>query len=461
MPLHPVRRLVRCCALLLLLAVPLSCSQHPSPLQGVPNGNYSGTATYRGAALAFSLHIRSDGDSLRAYFNSPDLLILGQPLDSVTFERPHFRFTTADDHPVRFDGVVAGDSITGTASVGAVPGVVAAGNTDPVRFSLHHIVQPPAPYATKRVSFENGELELGGTLYMPPAEPHTLPGVIILQGSSANLRHEYRFFADRFARDGFAVLVFDKRGHGESDGNYGSATYEDLAGDAAAALARLRAEPQVVPSRVGLWGLSQGAMLAPMAAARAESLAFVVAVSAPGLTIGECSAWQDSIRVRDAGFGVAQAESAATLDRRLLGWLRTHQHAAPLEEELSLLEHSPWRKKSSIPRRLPRAPALDGWYWRGRTLDPLPAWRALRVPALVVFGAADELLPSTPSAANIERALREGGNPDHTLKIFPAANHALKTLPLVAGGTWDWPRAAPGYLELMTDWMRAHARPRP
>jgi len=455
-----VRRPCRCFALL-LLALPLACARHPSPLEGVPNGYYAGSATYHGAQLAFSVHIRSDGDSLRAYFNSPDLLLLGQPLDSVTFERPRFRFTTADDHPVRFDGVVAGDSIVGTATVGAVPGVVAAGDTARVRFALRHIVQPPLPYATKRVSFENGALELGGTLYLPPAEPHTLPGVVILQGSSANLRHQYRFFADHFARHGFAVLVFDKRGHGESDGDYGSATYEDLAGDAAAALARLRAEPEVVPSRVGLWGLSQGAMLAPMAAARAESLAFVVAVSAPGLTTGECSAWQDSIRVRDAGFGVAQAESAATLDRRLLGWLRSHQHAAPLEEELSLLEHSPWRRESSIPRRLPREPALDGWYWRGRTLDPLPAWRALRVPALVVFGAADELLPSGPSAANIERALRQGGNADHTLKTFPAANHVLRTLPLVAGGPWDWPRAAPGYLDLVTEWMKAHAQVRP
>ena len=47
------------------------------------------------------------------------------------------------------------------------------------------------------------------------------------------------------------------------------------------------------------------------------------------------------------------------------------------------------------------------------------------------------------------------------MKTFPAANHVLRTLPLVAGGAWDWPRAAPGYLELTREWMRAHARPKP
>jgi pimeloyl-ACP methyl ester carboxylesterase len=149
------------------------------------------------------------------------------------------------------------------------------------------------------------------------------------------------------------------------------------------------------------------------------------------------------------------------LDRRILDWLGTGRHRRPLEDELGALQSSPWRRASSIPHRLPHEPALDGWYWRGRTLDPLPAWRALRVPALVVFGEADELLPAAASAANIERALTDGGNVDHAVKRFPAANHVLRTLPLVAGGAWDWPRAAPGYLDLMTEWMRSHVRPTP
>jgi len=455
-----VRRAVYLAALL-LIAAPLACAQHPAALRGVPDGAYSGEGVYRGARLAFSVHLRSDGDSLRAFFDSADLLILGQPLEQVTYDRPRIGFTTADDHPVRFEGVVAGDSIVGSATVGAVPGVVAAGDTARMRFSLRRTILPRPPYATRRVHFMSGDVELGGTVYRPPADPHTLPGVVILQGSSANLRYEYRFYADHFARAGFAVLVFDKRGHGESEGDYGAATYDDLVRDAAAALARLRAEPQVAPARVGLWGLSQGAMLAPMVAAHAESLAFVVAVSAPGMPIGLASAYQDSVRLVSAGFGVARAESAAALDRRLLDWLRTRRGQERLARELGQVADTPWRRASSIPLRLPQPPALEGWYWRGRTLDPLPAWRALRVPALVVFGAADELLPASASAANIERALRDGGNADHTLKTFPAANHVLRTLPLVAGGTWDWPRAAPGYLDLTTEWMRAHSRPIP
>jgi pimeloyl-ACP methyl ester carboxylesterase len=454
-----LRRAVRIA--FVLLTCTSACAQQPAALRGVPDGVYRGHATYRGARLEFSVHFRSDGNSLRASFNSPDLLILDQSLDQVTFTPPRIAFTTADDHPVRFEGVVAGDSIAGGATVGAVPGVVAAGDSARMRFVLRRTTEPPPPYVAHDVRFRSGDVQLAGTVYLPPGRPHTLPGVVILQGSTANGRRDYRFFADYFARAGFAVLVFDKRGHGGSGGAYLAATYEDLARDATAALARLRAEPQVEPSRVGLWGLSQGAFIAPMVAAHAESLAFVVAVSAPGLPIGLCSAYQDSVRLRAAGFGVAEAQHAAALDRRILEWLRTGNKRESLEDELRGLEGSSWRRASSIPSRLPQAPALESWYWRGRTLDPLPAWRALQAPALVVFGAADELLPAAPSAANIGRALEDGGNRDHTLRTFPAANHVLRTLPLVAGGAWDWPRAAPGYLDLVTDWMRAHARPKP
>jgi dienelactone hydrolase len=443
-----------------LLLLGLACSSQPAKFRGAPDGVYRGIATYRGARLECSVHFRSDGDTLRAYFNSPDMLLLGQPLDSVRYAPPRVSFLTSDDHPVRFDGTLAGDSLVGTMEIGPVPGVIdssAAGAERP-RFTLRHAIVPPPPYATKRVTFGSDTTQLGGTLYLPSGMPHTLPGVVILQGSTANLRHEYRFYADHFARAGFAVLVFDKRGHGESGGDYGTATYEDLADDAAAAVKRLRAEPQVASARVGIWGLSQGAFIAPLVARRVDSLAFVVAVSPPGTVVGLAAAYQDSVRLISAGFAVADAHHAAELGRRISDWLGHGHDRKRLEEELDRVHDTAWRRASSLPHHLPRGATLESWYWRGRTLDPLPGWRALEVPALVVFGAADELLPAGISAAAIERALGQGANPDHTLKVFASANHTLRVLPLVAGGKWDWPRAAPGYLDLVTRWMLAHVQ---
>lgn len=114
---------------------------------------------------------------------------------------------------------------------------------------------------------------------------------------------------------------------------------------------------------------------------------------------------------------------------------------------------TPWRRASSLPARLPSGPTLESWYWRGRTLDPAPWWGRVRTPVLALYGAADELVPAKRSARLVERALERGHNRDVTVHTFPAANHILRTLPLVAGGKWDWPRVAPGYLELTTNWV--------
>ena len=321
------------------------------------------------------------------------------------------------------------------------------------------MASPPAPpYDAREVRFTSGGVQLVGTLLVGRDRAGARAGIVILQGSSGNLRREYQFYADHFARAGLAVLTFDKRGSGESSGDYGAATYDDLAADAAAAVDFLRRQPGVDSARVGVWGLSQGAFIAPMVARRVPSLKFIVAVSPPGVIIGASAAFQDSARVIAAGLPLDDARRAAQLNRQILSALQAQRPPADVDRALASAADLPWRRVTSLPRQLPTGASLDGWYWRGRTVDPVPFWRAVRTPALIVFGAADELIPAPLSADRIGQALRDAGNRDATVRLFPAANHVLRHLPLFAGGTWDWPKAAPGYLDAVTAWIERHAR---
>jgi dienelactone hydrolase len=423
-------------------------------------GTWRGDAVFRGSRLDMSVRFERAGSAVRGTMSSPDLMLLDHPLRDVRVTGRQVRFVTSDDDPLRFEGVVDGDSLRGTAVVPAVPGVVTRDGATPVmRFALKRDRHPAAtpPYTTREVRFASGDARLAGTLFIPAA-PGRHAGVVLLQGSSSNLRREYRFYADHFARAGLAVLTFDKRGKGESTGDYGAATYDVLAGDATAAVEFLRAQPGVDSARVGVWGLSQGGFLAPLVAARAPSLRFLVAVSAPGRPVGESAAYQDSIRLLSRGFDAADIRRAMTIHRRLLEWLRTGRDRDELVALLSEAAETAWRRASALPARLPSGPSLEGWYWRGRTIDPAPWWSAVRIPVLAVYGAADELIPAKPNSKAMEKALRRGQNRDVTVRVFPAANHMIRTLPLVAGGAWDWPRAAPGYLELVTNWMLEHSR---
>ena len=103
------------------------------------------------------------------------------------------------------------------------------------------------------------------------------------------------------------------------------------------------------------------------------------------------------------------------MQRRVLAWLTDGQGEAALNEELERTANERWRRASSLPTRLPALPRRDGWYWRGRTLDPIPSWRALKTPTLVVFGGADELLPADASAPTVRIGVDRGngGQPQH------------------------------------------------
>jgi len=89
-------------------------------------------------------------------------------------------------------------------------------------------------------------------------------------------------------------------------------------------------------------------------------------------------------------------------------------------------------------------------------LDPATFWPKVKVPVLAVWGEKDRLVPANLSRDRIEKWLREAGNEDHTLRVFPDAGHGIA---LIRGEDepWDWPRLAPGYHELLVKWTRQRA----
>ena len=132
---------------------------------------------------------------------------------------------------------------------------------------------------TENVTFTSGDLSITGLLVMPKGKsPH--PAIVILHGSGrASGTHDhpaYRVHANAFVRKGLAVLVYDKRGTGSSEGDFSSAGYDDFVQDALAAVRFLRSREDIDPLRVGLLGSSEGGWLTPEVAAVAGDIAFVI-----------------------------------------------------------------------------------------------------------------------------------------------------------------------------------------
>lgn len=274
------------------------------------------------------------------------------------------------------------------------------------------------PYRQEEVRFPNGEVELTGVLLLPN-RPDRVPGVVFIHGSGVSDRDNfwYLYQADYLARRGIAVLLPDKRGCGRSGGEWHTAGFEDFAGDAIAAGKALAFVPGVDPERVGLLGISQGGWIAPLAASMNPNARFVVNVS-----------------------------GSATTPRRQL----RHEIRADLRERgapgiiANLLE--PFFSRRAMGRRAV-------WWEKNASFDPIPHWKRLTCPVLVIYGRLDEEdnVPVQESLELLEPISSAAPEGMWTYQVYDDIGHAM------IDPVSSWIREA--YLERMADWILTAASP--
>jgi uncharacterized protein len=247
------------------------------------------------------------------------------------------------------------------------------------------------------ITFESHGILLSGSIAWPVDAPRA--AVVFVHGSGKQTRN--LALARRFTEAGIAALVYDKRGAGQSGGEYESKqsvsgpNIELLAADAAASLNALRKRiPQDVPA--GLTGISQAGWIVPLAAERVHA-DFLVLWSGPVCKVSEEDIY--SIYTRDADSPHPPSFQQA-LDSRTEPYL--------------------W------------PPAL-----LGTDTDPATSLRKLHMPGLWIFGGRDGSIPVELSITRLLALKREF---QHIL--FPGEGHDnMDTTFNVA-----------------TDWILAHAR---
>lgn len=181
---------------------------------------------------------------------------------------------------------------------------------------------------TEAVTVISGGLRLAGQLYIPARGARPAPGVVICHGLSSR-KESHADFARLLQSRGFAVLAFDLRGHGESEGELDAKPVDDVL----AAVRFLAGQPQVDPSRVALRGSSLGGQLAIHAAAESETVRAVVAIcpAHEGLMLG---------REKDPEFEAAARELALRIRLNRPGFSRYLRGHSVLESTRRLSPRS-------------------------------------------------------------------------------------------------------------------------
>lgn len=144
-------------------------------------------------------------------------------------------------------------------------------------------------FTIQDVKFESQGITLAGSI-LEPEKP--LAAVVIVHGSDP-VKREMEF-AKRLAKEGIAVLTYDKRGVGESGGvyvgpsvgtnNIDTANLNLLAQDSNAAVKTFQTYLKDKKTPVGLVGFSQAGWIIPMAASKNPQIEFMVLFSGPTIT---------------------------------------------------------------------------------------------------------------------------------------------------------------------------------
>jgi dienelactone hydrolase len=281
-----------------------------------------------------------------------------------------------------------------------------------------------ATFKEQPVEFRNQDVKLAGSLLLPRSEV-PVPAVVFVHGAGRQTREPYRELGDYFARQGIAALIYDKRGTGLSGGTYESdEPYENLVKDALSAIALLKQRREIAPSKIGIWGLSQGAYISAAAASRSEDIQFVMGV-------GASVADRTDFYYRDNLF-----RKYAMSDK-----LRDVAEKAQLLQDT--LPHN-LQDESWLSSFLPRSYPPPDQYVH-------PAWSRVHQPVLVMWGQLDQHQPVGESILGLKNSLARANNEKWTLIILPRAKHSLGISD--TGEIQEkWRGYPPGALQTMTDW---------
>ncbi|HEY6357324.1 MAG TPA: alpha/beta fold hydrolase, partial [Vicinamibacterales bacterium] len=173
------------------------------------------------------------------------------------------------------------------------------------------------------VTFPSGKVTLSGTLFVPTDDGRH-PAVVLFHGSGPEPRNA--FMGHWFAEHGVEALTYDKRGVGTSTGDFRTVPFTDLAADGLAAIALLKRRPDIDPRRIGVWGQSQGGWLAPLAASESRDVAFVIAVSGPGVSPGEQMVFYYGTQLREQGLSDSDVAEASDARRKAWHFLSTGEN---------------------------------------------------------------------------------------------------------------------------------------
>ncbi|WP_291881195.1 alpha/beta hydrolase [Chryseobacterium sp.] len=250
--------------------------------------------------------------------------------------------------------------------------------------TINHIFAIPPNFTTKNIKFLSEGDTLSGTIFTPE---HISAAVVMVHGSGQEKRMTE--FATLLAKNGIAVLTYDKRGVGESAGIYAgpevgtnnvdASNLTLLSLDASAAVDVLSKDLSNNKIPIGLIGASQAGWIIPLTAEKNKKVKFMTIFSGALITVKEQLRFQFYTNGNSNFWDTHTDEDA-----------RKHTMNDPDKYEFT-------------------------------DTNPLDALSKVSVPGLWIFGSKDIQVPVNLSIEHLNTLKAKGKRYEY--KLFPALGH--------------------------------------
>lgn len=298
---------------------------------------------------------------------------------------------------------------------------------------LATLVGPGNVVATGRLSADG--LEFGGELLarLPiqrqtfharngdvrlDAEVATRPDVapkgtmVLLHGSGPGPKVGLDLWAFYFLLSGWNVITFDKRGSGQSGGDWLQAGLETLAADAAAVIA---AAPHA-PHPIGAWGISQAGWVIPQLS---RCVDFAIVHAGAATTPGEQMV--DAVEAEMLAYGAARQDIDKAVEYTKLD-VQVSMQLAPWGRlkaayDAAAAERAEWLRGPPDPEASP----FRTFIRKIAGFNPEPYWRSFNKPVLAIFGGKDVIVPAAKNLGKMQSYL--SGVVRSQIVLLPNSNH--------------------------------------
>lgn len=272
---------------------------------------------------------------------------------------------------------------------------------------------------------------LTGWLYLP-LDVEKCPLVVLTNGGGdvvRAIRSFSDFMAPILAHCGYAAFVHDKRGTGESEGDYVMTTYDDYITDAGNCAIFLSTHKRINPEKIGVMGASEGGRVAVIAVSRFPVFSF--AISQAGTMV---SAIEDRMYAQINGMIDRGTITDSIADLVSPVWRRSFEAWASKDPEEHAKVDREIIQKRTIHSRIFLPPTKEEMDSRPEFAVLIPTWNSLGADYmtemkyftkkwLAIYGAEDRIVPTYDSVKNIEYYMNLSGNKNCNIAVIPRMGH--------------------------------------